>query len=94
MALHRNTFSAAATCCCQQLCVAYLQFPKTLEGPALQLLHHRVLSLDAAAQVIIDLHAAAEATGLPRQASVVLGAAPPTKLPKAAVVLWLSQVRL
>lgn len=75
-------------------CVAYLQFPKTLEGPALQLLHHGVLSLDAAAQAVMDLQAAAEATGRPQQASVVLGAAPRTKLPKAAVILWLSQVRL
>ena len=71
-----------------------MQFPKTLEGPALQLLHHRVLSPDAAAQAIIDLQAAAEASGLPQQASVMLGAAPQTKLPKAAVVLWLSQVWL
>lgn len=68
------------------------QFPKTLEGPALQLLHHGVLSLDAAAQAVMDLQAAAEATGRPQQASVVLGAAPRTKLPKAAVILWLSQV--
>ena len=74
--------------------MAYPQFPKTLEGPALQLLHHRVLSLDAAAQAILDLHAAAQATGLPQQASIMLGAVPQTKLPKAAVVLWLSQVRL
>ena len=70
----------------------YLQFPKTLEGPALQLIHHRVLSLDAAAQAILNLQAAAEAAALPHQASVMLGAVPQTKLPKAAVVLWLSQV--